>query len=109
MLADYAAMAERLGRLKGSFIPSINDHPAIREIFAAFDIERVEATYSVSKGDPLKASQLIIRSVMPFRGVECAPCELRSMRKPLQVVPNRAARYSSGCVPSQPLRRSVNG
>lgn len=57
---QFAALAERLGRLKGRFILSINDVPEIRETFAAFTIEPVELRYSVSGGKGQPAKELII-------------------------------------------------
>ncbi|MBB3997043.1 hypothetical protein [Aureimonas pseudogalii] len=36
---DVARMAKRSAQIKGSFIPSTDDHPAMREIFVAFAIE----------------------------------------------------------------------
>lgn len=58
--SDFAAMAERLASLKGTFILSINDHPAVREIFAGFQIEAADTTYSIANADPSKAGELII-------------------------------------------------
>jgi len=58
--ADFEVMAERLGRLKGRFILSINDVPPIRATFAAFRIESVELRYSISGGAGTAARELII-------------------------------------------------
>ncbi|KKC27414.1 DNA adenine methylase [Sphingomonas sp. SRS2] len=59
--AEFAEMAEQLASLRGRFILSINDHPEIRRIFAAFVFQEVETTYSVAlKGDRPKARELII-------------------------------------------------
>ncbi len=57
---QYEVMAERLGRIKGRFIMSINDVPEIRSIFAAFGIEEVSLTYSVSGGKGKPVDELII-------------------------------------------------
>lgn len=58
---DFALMAERLRGLKGRFILSLNDRPEVREIFAAFNIEAVETTYSVGGGSKAqKAGEVII-------------------------------------------------
>lgn len=60
---DYVRMADRLGRLQGRFLLSVNDHPITREAFAAFAIEAVDVTYSVAGAARQKAGQgeLIIR------------------------------------------------
>lgn len=52
--SEFALMAERLGRLKGRFILSLNDHPEVRKTFAAFAFEGVETTYSVGGGAKAK-------------------------------------------------------
>jgi len=36
---DFVALADRLGRLKGNFILSLDDHPKVREIFRSFHIQ----------------------------------------------------------------------
>ena len=56
----FALMADRLARLKGHFILSINDVPAIRETFAAFAMETVDLLYSVGGGQGRPARELII-------------------------------------------------
>lgn len=58
---QYEVMAERLVRLSGRFILSINDVPEIRSIFSAFNIEDVSLTYSVA-GDKGKAVRELIIS-----------------------------------------------
>lgn len=59
---QFALMADRLGRLKGRFILSINDVPQIRELFSGFDMEGAELNYSISAGTGTKAKELIISS-----------------------------------------------
>lgn len=59
--SQFVEMAHVLSRLNGRFVLSINDHPEIRRIFAAFDFQEVETTYSVAlKGNGSKAGELII-------------------------------------------------
>ena len=48
--ADHARLAERLGRLQGRFILTVNDCPAMRETFRAFAIEDASVTYSLAGG-----------------------------------------------------------
>ena len=57
---DFTRLAQLLSRIKGKFIMSINDTPEIREIFQAFNQESVQTTYSLAKGKPKKAGELII-------------------------------------------------
>lgn len=46
---DYHRMAERLGRIKGKFILSLNDVPEVRAIFKAFHIQDIELAYTAQK------------------------------------------------------------
>ena len=57
---DFAAMAEQLASIKGTFILSINDRPEIREVFAAFVQEGVKLTYTISDKGATEARELII-------------------------------------------------
>jgi len=47
---QYEAMAAMFTSIKGKAVLSINDHPDIRRCFAAFQIEEVPITYTVSGG-----------------------------------------------------------
>jgi DNA adenine methylase len=46
--ADFDRLAEILSQIQGQFLLSINDRPEVRQIFAGFEIEMVETTYTVS-------------------------------------------------------------
>lgn len=59
--AEYHTMAERLAALRGRFVLSINDTPEIRQVFAAFQIDRVDVTYTVGEGQACEATELIIQ------------------------------------------------
>lgn len=59
--AQFAAIAERLGRIKGRFILSINDVPEMREVFRHFELIPVDLNYSISSGKGTAAKELIIR------------------------------------------------
>lgn len=59
--ADYERMAEVLRSLKGRFILSINDVPAIRKTFAGFRMVPVRLSYSLPGNDNAhRARELII-------------------------------------------------
>lgn len=59
--AEFEAMAELLAGLQGRFILSLNDHPDVRAIFAGFQIEEVQTTYSIGGNDNAKkVGELII-------------------------------------------------
>lgn len=58
--ADFARMAEQLAAIAGRFVLSINDTPEIRDTFAAFPMEAVETTYTISADQAQKVRELII-------------------------------------------------
>jgi len=57
---QYEVMAERLARLSGRFILSINDVPEIRSIFSVFRIENVALTYTAGGGKGKPVREVII-------------------------------------------------
>ncbi len=58
---DFNQLALILADLKGQFVMSINDTPAIREVFAGFAIVPVGVTYQVS-GKATAAREIIVAS-----------------------------------------------
>lgn len=58
--SDFVRLADRLRRLKGRFILSLNDVPEVRRLFAGFAIERVETTYSLALAQPKPVREVII-------------------------------------------------
>lgn len=59
-LEQYVLMAARLAQLKGKAIVSLNDHPEIRRIFAAFQMETLDINYQVGGSDKLVARREVI-------------------------------------------------
>jgi len=60
---DFANLAGILSGLKGQFLMSINDTPEVRKIFAGFQIEEIETTWSMktrAKGGGGKVGELIV-------------------------------------------------
>jgi len=60
--SEYPKLAEILRNLKGKFILSLNDVPAIRQTFKDFNMESVDCTYSVAKIISKPVKELIIRN-----------------------------------------------
>jgi DNA adenine methylase len=50
--AEFTRLADRLARLKGKFILSINDHPIARDAFRAFTSTEVRLSYTASRRVP---------------------------------------------------------
>lgn len=59
---EYERLATVLGQLKGKAIISLNDHPAIRKLFAAFHVERTDIRYTVGGGAGTERSEVLIFS-----------------------------------------------
>ena len=58
--SDFARLAELLADLKGRFILSINDTPAIRRLFESFHIAEVSTVYSATNKAERRTHELII-------------------------------------------------
>lgn len=57
---DFRQLADRLGRLKGKFFLSLDDHPMIRQIFGAFQIRRTKVAYSAQRTGRKQYGELFI-------------------------------------------------
>lgn len=60
-IEQYEAMADAARTIRGKMIVSINDHPAIRDIFSGLTIQGVDISYTVGKHST-PAKELIIRN-----------------------------------------------
>lgn len=61
--SEYEALASTFGQLKGKAILTLNDHPAIRDLFAGYRIERADHSYTVGGGARAKeVSEVLIFS-----------------------------------------------
>lgn len=66
--SQFTAMAQQLAGIEGKFLLSLNDHPEVRRIFAAFAMEQVDVTYSVGGGDKTQeAKELVISNIAAER------------------------------------------
>lgn len=63
--SDFAVLADRLARLKGRFILSINDTPETRATFGAFHVRRATTRYSLGSVD--KGRQITELMVLNYR------------------------------------------
>lgn len=62
-LREYQRLARAMRRLKGSAVLTINDHPAMREVFGRFTVEQFDLVYTVGGGASAKpATELIYRT-----------------------------------------------
>lgn len=58
--ADFATLADQLGKLKGTFVVSLNDVPEVRELFRDFYIQGVELHYTSQKAAGRRYKEVII-------------------------------------------------
>lgn len=56
---EFARLAAQLSAIKGRFVLSINDHPAVRQIFSAYRVAEIEATYSIAQQAASKVRELV--------------------------------------------------
>lgn len=59
---DFVVLKERLARMKGKFLLSINDHAAIRNLFDGFKTEPIGIFYSLQKHPGRRYTELLIRN-----------------------------------------------
>lgn len=65
---DFERLAEVLAGARGKFLLSINDAPAVREIFSAFHIRDIETTWTISTaatGSGKRVNELLISNFAP--------------------------------------------
>ena len=60
--SEYEEMAELLANIKGKAVVSLNDHPAIRQVFSRFHIEATDIKYTVGGGQGVVRGELLIFS-----------------------------------------------
>jgi DNA adenine methylase len=57
---DFAALADTLAEIRGSFVLSVNDVPQTREIFGRFTIEAIGTRYTIAGGEWQDVSEIIV-------------------------------------------------
>lgn len=58
--SDFHRLAERLGRLKGKFLLSLNDRPEVRAAFSRFAMRPVDIAYSAQQAAGRRYRELLI-------------------------------------------------
>jgi DNA adenine methylase len=62
---DFTELSERLERLKGKFVLSLNDVPEVRQIFRAFHIRQIELAYTAQQTAGKRFRELLITNYKP--------------------------------------------
>ena len=65
---EYEALAEAARNIEGRMVLSINDHPAIRDLFADLPVVEVEHRYTVRGGDKAVRARELIYLTPPREG-----------------------------------------
>lgn len=60
----YEAIAAAIAQLKGKAIVTVNDHPVMRKVFAAFPSDRLSIKYAVkrARGERAASTELLVRT-----------------------------------------------
>ncbi|MGH9645073.1 MAG: DNA adenine methylase [Terriglobales bacterium] len=63
--ADFEKLAERLGKIRGKFVLSLNDVPEVRALFRRFHIQGVELPYTAQKTSGRRYREVLITNFKP--------------------------------------------
>ncbi len=63
--ADFQDLEQRLGRLQGKFILSLDDRPEVRSLFARFRLASIELTYTAKRDTGVRHKELFISNFDP--------------------------------------------
>lgn len=63
--SDFVTLADRLGKLKGKFILSLNDVAEVRTIFRAFHFRSVQLSYTAQKTAGKRFNEVLITNFKP--------------------------------------------
>jgi len=66
--ADFETLAERLHRIRGKFVLSLNDVPEVRKLFSDFHIQGVELHYTAQKSAGRRYKEVLITNFRPKVG-----------------------------------------
>jgi len=75
--AQFPEMAAQLGGIAGRFLLSLNDHPEVRRIFAAFAMVELDVTYTVGGGEKAQHARELVISNLDQAALERAIAETR--------------------------------
>lgn len=73
--ADFARLAATLAQIRGSFLLSINDTPAMRRLFAGFRLAaEFDVAYSVNDRGRVRRGELVFSNVEAEATADSGPC-----------------------------------
>lgn len=83
-LEDFQTLADRLGRLRGKFLVSINDHPFVRTAFSRFTVRALDVVYTT--GTTRRTHELVIANYPLTRtAIEAAPVQSSATMPPVPI------------------------
>jgi len=62
---QFADMEQRLRKVQGKFILSLDDRPEVRQLFGAFRMERVDLAYTAKRDTSARHRELLIMNFAP--------------------------------------------
>ena len=62
---DFRELEQRLHRIRGKFILSLDDHPEVRRLFREFRIQRAEISYTAQRNVGKRFGELLITNFEP--------------------------------------------
>jgi DNA adenine methylase len=66
--SDFREMVRRLSALRGRFILSLDDRLEVRELFARFEMQRIELAYTAKRDTRTRHAELLITNFHPDPG-----------------------------------------
>jgi DNA adenine methylase len=67
---DFQRLEQRLHRIKGRFILSLDDHPEVRKLFSAWHMKRVELSYTAQTKTGKRYGEVLITNFEPAAKTE---------------------------------------
>ncbi len=58
--ADFVRLAERLAKIEGRFLLTVNDVPEMRDVFGRFAIEALQTRYTIAGGEWSEVSEILV-------------------------------------------------
>jgi DNA adenine methylase len=66
---DFDRLAERLAKIQGKFLLSLNDTPEVRDIFGGFFVEGTTTRYTVNGANPRTVGEVLVMNYKPSAGL----------------------------------------
>lgn len=75
---DFIALEDRLSRIEGKFLLSLDDHPEVRKLFGRWHFTPVDLTYTALRSPGKRFRELVISNFIPNQHETSRPEQLRT-------------------------------